>query len=322
MTNRILVTGARGYLGGRLVQALSADRENSVSGASRSSFAPFPGWPDSVAPFQLNPLDLTDSDLKDALGGLDTIVHLAASNEIDAAKNPEQALTDTAATTSKLLRASIANEVRRFVYLSTAHVYGAPLVGEIDEKSLTRPGHPYSIANRAAEDYVLAATARGEIEGIVTRLSNAVGAPAWPSVNRWTLLGNDICRQVVETGKITLRSPGLDWRDFIAMDDAVAGIAHLMTMAPEHLQDGLFNLGGGRSYQVKAVAEMVSELADGATIDRPENSTETEAPMLNFKIGKIEATGFRPTTNLIEALSETLAFCRENFVRGGGHGSN
>ena len=52
-----------------------------------------------------------------------------------------------------------------------------------------------------AEDFVLAARDRGLIGGFVLRLSNGIGAPAHPGVDRWTLVVNDLGRQVL-TGKL------------------------------------------------------------------------------------------------------------------------
>ena len=117
---------------------------------------------------------------------MDAIVHLAAMNEMDCARDPAAALEVNTALTLRLLNAAVAAGVRRFVYLSTAHVYGAPLRGHIDERALPRPVHPYAITHRAAEDFVLAAFDAGRIEGVVLRLSNGVGAPAHAAVDRWT----------------------------------------------------------------------------------------------------------------------------------------
>ena len=119
--------------------------------------------------------------------------------------------------------------VERFIYFSTAHIYGAPLEGTITEKSLPSPVHPYAITHRAAEDYVIAAAKQKRIQGTVLRLSNSFGAPVSPHVNRWTLLANDLCRQAVEKGTITLRSNGCQYRDFICLTDVEEVMAKMLT---------------------------------------------------------------------------------------------
>ena len=67
---------------------------------------------------------------------------------------------------------------------------------------LPLPDIPYAITHRAAEDFTLMFASRGKLDARVVRLSNAFGAPAHGSVDRWTLLVNDLCRQAVETKKL------------------------------------------------------------------------------------------------------------------------
>jgi UDP-glucose 4-epimerase len=63
---------------------------------------------------------------------------------------------------------------------------------------------------------------RGDIEGIVIRVSNSFGAPAHQHANCWMLLVNDLCRQAVSTGQMTLRSSGIRRRDFVTLTDTYA----------------------------------------------------------------------------------------------------
>src|SRR5207245_1641136 len=105
----------------------------------------------------------------------------------------------------KLTDAAKRAGVRRVVYVSTAHVYGAPLAGVITEASCAVSLHPYATSHRAAEDVVRAAHERKTIEGVVIRLSNAYGAPVSEDANCWTLLVNDLCRQAARTKTMVLR---------------------------------------------------------------------------------------------------------------------
>jgi len=197
MGQRILVTGGTGYLGGRLIGHLRAGG-NAVHVASRKTG------------FDLFSVE----SLERHCAGMTAIVHLAAPNEIVSLANPEEALRVTAMGTLNMLSAAYRAGVERFIFFSTAHVYGAPLVGLITERTLPRPVHPYAIAHRSAEDFVLAWNDEGKIEGVVLRLSNALGAPATPEMDRWTLASNDFCRQAVLQRRLVLKSPGLQWRDF------------------------------------------------------------------------------------------------------------
>ena len=116
-------------------------------------------------------------------------------NELDSVKYIQKAISFNIGETVRLLEAAQRSGVRKFIYFSTAHVYGAPLIGDIHEDCVCRPIHPYSITHKSAEDFVLAARGRTDINAVVIRLSNSFGAPAYDTSNRWTLLVNDLCKQ-------------------------------------------------------------------------------------------------------------------------------
>ncbi len=309
---RVLITGGLGYLGGRLVQALSG-RDYSVIGTSRRVRAAPEAWPSGADLRVLDPMGAPEA-LAEALKGVDVIVHLAAANEIDSARDPEQAMIDTGFGTRRLLEAAITVKVRRFLFLSTIHVYGAPLTGALDEARAPRPAHPYAVSHRLGEDFVLAAHQAGRIEGVVARLSNGIGAPAWTEVDRWSLIGNDLARQIASQGRIVLKTPGLQWRDFITLTDFCAGIGCLIDAPAARLGDGLFNLGGQLPLRIIDVAQAMAQAAQAVTgrapaIERPMSDDPGEPIAFVFPTGRIEALGFAPT-GALHLPAELLASIR------------
>jgi UDP-glucose 4-epimerase len=307
----VLVTGARGYLGGRLIQHLAAQGRE-VVGSSRGSAPTPPGWPDEVRSVVLNPTD-EPATLRPLLEGVKAVVHLSAANEHRSAAEPDAAVWETGVGARRLLEAAVAAGVRRFVYLSTIHVYGAPLKGRLTEEAFTRPAHPYAITHRLAEDFVLAAHDTGRIEAAVVRLSNGTGAPAWTAVDRWTLVGNDLARQAVERGEMVLKAPG-QWRDFIPLQDVCAGIAALLGAPREALGDGVFNLGGGGARTVAEVARLTAEAAEmrlgrPVTVRSEGPPPDGSPPPFDFVIDKIRALGFEPSgeAGLRAELAATVA---------------
>jgi len=322
MAQTILITGAKGYLGGRLVVALADDSALILIGTTRNVPTAPPGWPQSSRLVRLDPLLQDRHELEAALQGVDMVVHLSAPNEVVSANDPGEALVATGLASLKLLVAAKSAGCRRFVYLSTIHVYGTPLQGRISEIDLPRPLHPYAIAHRAAEDYVLAAQARREIEGVVLRLSNGIGAPAWPTVDRWTLIGNEFCRQAIREGRIALHTTGLQWRDFILLRDFTAALRHVIGLPAAALGDGLFNLGGRLPLRIIDVAEIVGQRAremfgKDIAITRAPAATDESWPEIDYSIERIAATGFVPSPRaaLDAEIDATLAVCRAATIR-------
>jgi UDP-glucose 4-epimerase len=314
--DKVLITGGSGYIGGRLAQALIEESRFHLRLGVRQPRAIMPMWAREaeVVPLGL----LSPEDLNSACHGVRCVIHLAALNEIESLANPEEALRINGLGSLKLLEAAKRAGVERFIYFSTIHVYGAPLAGMITEERLTRPQHPYAITHRVAEDFVLAAHDQKTIRGVVLRLSNGFGAPAAVNVNRWTLIVNDLCRQAVTTGKLVLKSSGLQWRDFITLSDVARSVQHVLNLPASALQDGLFNLGGECSLQLIDLAHRIANRASGflgftPPIHRPEPGPTESFQPLEYRVGKLKSTGFTLNRNIDEEIDATLLFCKKVF---------
>lgn len=319
MSKRILITGGVGYVGGRIAQHLAADPDLDLRLTSRRAAPDKPAW--------LGNGEIVQWDIAADSGGIcfgvDTVIHLAALNEIDCTQDPFAALEVNGMGTLRLLQAAQDAGVRRFIYFSTAHIYGAPLVGSISEQTVPRPIHPYAISHKVAEDFVLAACDQVKIEGIVLRLSNGFGAPVAAEVNRWTLIVNDLCRQAVTTGKLVLRSNGLQQRDFITLQDTARCAAHFIALPTANCSDGLFNLGGECSCSIYEITQLVAarcQVILGFTppIERVEPQPEEQGVALDYSIAKLKSTGFSLLNRFEEEIDSTLSLCQKAFGKNDG----
>lgn len=306
-------------MGGRLAQfLLSQPGDEIILGSRKRAEAPY--WLPHAKVIQTQ----WDSSarLEEICRGVDAVIHLAGMNAEECAAEPVAALEVNAVATHRLLQAAVQQKVERFIYLSTAHVYGSPLTGVISEDNCPAPSHPYAVSNRAGEDVVRAAHQRGEIKGIVIRLSNAFGAPAYKDANCWMLLVNDLCRQAVTTKHMVLRTSGLQRRDFITLTDSCRAIKHLLYIPADDLGDGLFNVGGGWSPTVLEISQRISKRFMVVTDQTPEILRKTDqntesAETLSFETKKLIDTGFQISSNNIidYELDALILFCVANFQK-------
>jgi UDP-glucose 4-epimerase len=312
MADTLLITGARGYLGGRLARDLAASTGCTLRLATRQPPALTPEWLTRGA---FEQLDITDAaNCARACRGVAAVVHLAALNENDCAADPLAAALVNGVGTWRLLHAAVQQGVKKFIFFSTARVYGEPLAGELTERTLPRPAHPYASSHRCGEDAVLEAHDRRRLTGVVVRLSNGVGAPADPASNRWTLLANDLCRQAVRDRRLVLRSSGLALRDFIPLADVCAAVRHLLALERDALGDGIFNLGAGTSSRVLDMAELIAARCEAVlgyrpALERPAPAPGETAAPLDYRIDKILATGYRPAGRMADEIDATLRLC-------------
>ncbi len=217
--SKVLVTGAGGYVGGRLVRALEAGDQD-VHALVRE---PTP-WLD-VSETVCDLCTVEPELLAGACRDVDVIVHLAGENEVVAVREPAGALSSTVVATERLAEAACAAGVRRLVYLSTVHVYGARIEPGVTltEDLRPEPRSAYAISRLACE-HVAARLAAGGYELVILRLTNSVGAPLDARVDRWSLVANDLARQGARNGRLSLRSSGVQWRDFVGLGDVCAAI--------------------------------------------------------------------------------------------------
>jgi len=314
MMRKVLITGGFGYLGGRLAQFLASQDNYKILLGSRRQTQP-PSWLQQAKVVETRWGSL--KCLEEVCSGVDAIVHLAGMNAQDCAADPEAALEVNAVATTRLLQAAIFQKVKRFIYMSTAHVYGSPLGGDITEKTNPTGVHPYASSHRAGEDAV---SQFREIEGIVIRLSNAYGTPVDKGVNCWMLMANDLCRQAVTSGRLVLRSSGLQKRDFIPLHDVTRAIKHCIELPFDKYDNGVFNLGGEASYRIMDLAELIAVRSEAVLgykpeIERPDPVLGENSPELNYQIDKLKETGFCLNGNIEEEIDATLEFCQKTFKK-------
>ena len=312
---KILITGGTGFLAGRLAYYLKDTGNYQVILGSRMCV----NNNKLNSKFQIvQTIWNSEAELQLVCKGIDTIIHLAGVNASDSSMDPDQALEFNGKVTGKFLRAAVKSGVKKFIYFSTAHVYKSPLSGIINEDTLPKSLHPYATSNRAGEDMVLSAHNRNEIQGIVLRLSNSFGAPVSKDANCWTLLVNDLCKQVVTSGKMKLTSSGMQRRDFIAISDVCRVIEHLLKLSFAIKTNNLFNVGSNWSPTVWEMAGVISQMTKKILLFEPELirkkplSTEITED-LEYNTDRLKSTGFVMENNNLEEISNLLKFCKSNF---------
>ncbi len=310
----VLITGGLGYIGGRLGQYLARTGATVRLGTRRST-AP-PRW---LTGASVVPTDWHSSTaLQESCSGVDAVIHVAGANARDCLADPVAALEANGVATARLVQAAVRQKVTRFIYISTAHVYGSPLTGVITEDTCPAGLHPYATSHRAGEEVVRDASGRGEIEGLVIRLSNAFGPPAHADVDCWVLLCNDLCRQAVTTGRMVLSTPGLQRRDFITLTDTCRAIHYLLALPASKAGNGVFNLGGNWSPTVLELAGTLRAAASAVLRTEVELSAPATPPAaapqpLRFGIDKLAGTGFVLTRDHSSEINQLLEFCKSAF---------
>lgn len=312
---RILITGGFGFVGGRLAAHLAQAGHQIVLGSRKAIV--HPAWLPQGEVVHINWDDA--AALERSCKGVDVVVHAAGMNAQDCAARPVAALAFNGVATARLVAAASRTGVQRIMYLSTAHVYAAPLMGTITEETCPRNLHPYATSHLAGENAVLSAGQHGQIQSIVLRLSNAFGTPMHKDVNCWMLLVNDLCRQAVQTRKLVLHTNGQQQRDFISMTEVCRVGERLAAGSKDDLQTGVFNIGASVSQSVLTMANIIqqrcTQVLGYEPVLRHKNDTESESlePFI-YSISRLNALAIKidDSYNLTE-IDNLLRFCQATF---------
>ena len=157
---------------------------------------------------------------------------------------------------------------------------------------------------------------REEIIGVRLRCANGFGVPMDPHVNIWHVLVNDLCQQAVSSKQMNLQSSGNQQRNFIPISDICSAFLHLLKLDRSKIADGLFNLGGPSSLTVFEMAELIATrcgvvLGFTPSISRPNPSQAENHSDLDYRIDKLQATGFSPKDLKANEIDAILRMCAQ-----------
>ena len=176
-TGRVLVTGGAGFVGSVVVEELlaqGAERVVILDNLSKGHEGAV------VAPARLERGDIADIELVARLvrdERLDAVVHLAASSLVgESVENPGKYYANNVVKGLALLDAIVGAGVRRFVFSSTAAVYGEPAHSPITEDAATAPTNPYGETKLAFERALACYRRAHGLRYVCLRYFNAAGA--------------------------------------------------------------------------------------------------------------------------------------------------
>lgn len=205
---KILVTGANGFVGAALCERLARDAVPFLAAVRQA------GGPDQ---FECGDIDAA-TDWSAALAGCAAVIHLAARvhvmNEARDAKGAEAAYrTVNLDATMNLARQAAARGVRRFVYVSSVKVNGESSIEPFTAHDAPAPQDPYARSKLAAERALLALAAEGQMQVAIVRPPLVYGPGVGANFRR--------LMQVVELG-LPLPLGALDnRRSLVALDNLV-----------------------------------------------------------------------------------------------------
>lgn len=309
---RVTVTGADGFIGSHLVEALVAHGATVRAFVYYNSFGSW-GWLDSLPKEFTSELEIAMGDVRDpafvrkSMEGADAVFHLAALIGIPYSYDaPDAYLETNIRGTLNVLQAGRALETERVLITSTSEVYGTALYAPIDEKHPVQGQSPYS-ASKIAADKMGESFFRSFGTPVVTaRPFNTYG----PRQSARAVIPTIITQLLGGAERLELGSLH-PTRDLNFVTDTCAGM-----IALAECDDAIgreVNIGSGREISIGALAEVLIETVRPGTqvmsADerlRPDKSEVERLLADNTLIRQL--TSWEPKVTLEEGLERTVAW--------------
>ncbi len=309
---RILVTGADGFIGSHLAELLVKQGAEVVALVQYNSFNSW-GWLDQspcARSMRIEAGDIRDPHFcNELVRSIDIILHLAALIPIPYSyRAPDSYIDTNVKGTLNLCQAARASGVRKFVHTSTSEVYGTAQYVPIDEKHPLTPQSPYSASKIAADSVALSFYYSFQLPVVVARPFNTYG----PRQSARAVIPTIISQ--LATGKHEVRLGDLTTtRDFTFVEDTCRGLIAITSL--DRGVGEVFHIGSDHEISIDGLFNLISQImGTEATITqddqrlRPQKSEVLRLRCDNSKLR--QACGFEPAISLAEGLTRTVEwFC-------------
>ena len=309
---RVLITGATGFVGGHLTEALLA-RGDTVYGLNRHAFWPAE-WRHLEGRVPVSAVDLVGAIGLDALlteARPEWIFHLAGyAHPGQSFREPDRAWAGNLTATRHLYNAVTHwGGSPRILYVSSGLIYGAA-DGACDEGALLRPDSPYAASKAAADLLSYQVTRHPGLDVVRVRPFNHIGPRQSPQyaiprfASQIAAIETGLQAPVVETGDLSAQRDLTDVRDMVQ--------AYIALLEKGRASEA-YNAGSGTTMSMQEVldrllarARTTIEVRSRADALRPADAAVTRADAAKLR----RETGWEPRIPLDQTLADTLEYWR------------
>lgn len=257
----VLVTGADGFIGSHLTEALVREGYKVRAFVYYNSFNSW-GWLDNVSSEIKSEIQVVPGDIRDPLGlraamrGCDAVIHLAALIAIPYSySSPDSYVQTNVNGTLNVLQAARDLGISKVIHTSTSEVYGTAKFVPITEDHPLRAQSPYSATKIAADQLAISFHSAFDLPVVIVRPFNTYGPRQSARAVIPTIITQFLNRsESIELGKLT------PTRDFTYVDDTVLGF--VAALKSENALGQVINLGSNFEVSIGETIDLIAEILE------------------------------------------------------------
>ena len=319
----ILIVGGAGYIGSHMVKDLLQANCNVITLDNLST-----GHRDLLLGGKLIEGNLGDTTLLNRIFSdhrIEVVMHFAAYSIVgESVKSPVDYYRNNVAKTIELLDAMVQHNVKRFIFSSSAAVYGEPIEVPIKEEHPLQPTNPYGATKVAIEQMLSDFDSAYGLKYVSLRYFNAAGADASGKIGERHNPETHLIPLILKIAmgeQNSIKIFGTDYptrdgtciRDYIHVSDLTQ--AHLLAL--EVLLDGgdsaIYNLGNNRGYSVREVIEIAAKVTEKQIPAIVDGRRSGDPAVLIANSDKIrKELSWRPQYEDLETILETAWLWHQN----------
>jgi len=302
---RIVVTGALGHIGSRLIRELPDFFANAeiimIDNMKTQRYASLFNLP-KTGRYRFIEGDVTIMDLKPALTGADAVVHLAALTDAAGSFGRADEVEKVNFTATKCVAEACSEMGVPMIHASSTSVYGTQndVVDEFCGVDELNPQSPYAETKLREEELIATMCRSGDLRAVTFRNGTIFGTS--PGMRFHTAV-NKFCWQAVMAQPLTIWQTAYDQkRPYLDLGDAVRAIAFVIEK----------NLFDGNIYNVVTVNATVCEVVAAIRLHIPKldvNFVDNKIMnQLSYEVlnARMENAGFKPQGNIEQGISSTI----------------
>lgn len=311
---KIIVTGGAGFIGSNLVDRLLQEKNEVIVIDNYSR-----GTPKNLDQHQTNKKFTLLNDkienkqiIEETILSADTVIHFASISSVYRSITESEEINKVNVTaTLKMLDSCIEQNVKRFIFASSAAVYGPDVTNKkqsIKEDDPVYPMTPYAASKIAGEAYCKAYHETYGLDTTILRFFNIFGQRTTGTYRRVT---SKVVDAIINKKPIKIYGDGKNTRDFTHVSDAVEAI--MFVLKYEKGKNETYNVGSGIPTTINQLVNHIINIAGKPDYEVQHISAQKNDAIHKYAdITKLMKLGYQPKTSLKEGLKQYFEWYKKD----------